>query len=48
MASICPTAMLFIRSPGSVSHHPDESVRREDVRAALEVMVRFLEAESDV
>ena len=42
MASICPTAMLFIRSPGGISHHPDESVRREDVRAALDVMVRFL------
>jgi allantoate deiminase len=47
MASICPTAMLFIRSPCGVSHHPDESVRREDVRAALEVIVRFLAAELD-
>jgi allantoate deiminase len=47
MASICPTAMLFIRSPGGISHHPDENVRREDVRAAVEVMVRFLETELD-
>jgi allantoate deiminase len=23
MASICPTAMLFIRNPGGISHHPD-------------------------
>lgn len=45
MARICPVAMLFIRSPGGISHHPDESVRREDVRAALDVMVRFLAAE---
>jgi allantoate deiminase len=45
MASICPAAMLFIRSPGGISHHPEESVRREDVRAALEVMVRFLDGE---
>jgi allantoate deiminase len=45
MASICPTAMLFVRSPGGVSHHPDESVHREDVRAALGAMVQFLEAE---
>ena len=37
--------MLFVRSPGGVSHHPDESVRREDVRLALDVMVRFLEVE---
>lgn len=47
MASICPTAMLFLRSPGGISHHPDESVRREDVRAALDVMVRFLADELD-
>ncbi len=47
MADFCPAAMLFVRSPGGVSHHPGESVRREDVRAALGVMVRFLEAELD-
>jgi allantoate deiminase len=45
MASICPPAMLFLRSPGGISHHPAERVLREDVRAALEVMVRFLEVE---
>jgi len=45
MAGICPVAMLFLRSPGGISHHPDESVSREDVRAALGVMVRFLESE---
>jgi len=45
MAGLCPTAMLFVRSPGGISHHPDESVRREDVRAALAVMVRFVEGE---
>jgi allantoate deiminase len=47
MAGLCPMAMLFVRSPGGVSHHPDESVRPEDVRAALGVMVRFLVAELD-
>jgi allantoate deiminase len=47
MASICPTAMLFLRSPGGISHHPDESVRREDVRAALDVMERFIADELD-
>src|SRR5262249_6145649 len=41
MAGLCPAAMLFVRSPGGVSHHPDESVRPEDVRAALGVLVRF-------
>lgn len=48
MAGLCPTAMLFLRSPGGISHHPAESVRRDDVRAALEVMVRFLERELSV
>lgn len=48
MASIGPAAMLFVRSPGGVSHHPDERVRREDVRAALDVVVRFLEAELEL
>lgn len=45
MANLCPVAMLFLRSPDGVSHHPSESVRREDVRAALGVMVKFLERE---
>ncbi len=27
--------MLFLRSPGGLSHHPDETVREEDVAAAL-------------
>ena len=45
MARHCPTTMLFLRSPGGISHHPDECVRREDVRAALDVMIRFLQKE---
>jgi allantoate deiminase len=47
MAGLSPTAMLFLRSPGGISHHPDEAVRREDVRAALDAMARFLAAELD-
>jgi allantoate deiminase len=39
-----PAAMLFVRSPGGISHHPDETVLTEDVEAALEVGMRFLEA----
>jgi allantoate deiminase len=35
MAARTPAAMLFVRSPGGVSHHPDETVREEDVAAAL-------------
>jgi allantoate deiminase len=38
-----PSAMLFLRSPGGISHHPDESVRVEDVAAALQVGAAFLE-----
>jgi allantoate deiminase len=42
MARLCPAAMLFVRSPGGISHHPDESVRREDVAAAIAVGSEFL------
>lgn len=43
MAARVPTAMLFLRSPGGISHHPDETVREEDVTAALRVCRKFLE-----
>ena len=38
-----PAAMLFLRSPGGISHHPDETVLPEDVATALAVGIRFLE-----
>lgn len=43
MAAKVPTAMLFLRSPGGISHHPDEAVREEDVQNALRVATSFLE-----
>lgn len=43
MAARVPTAMLFLRSPGGISHHPDEAVREEDVEASLHVARKFLE-----
>jgi allantoate deiminase len=43
MAARVPTAMLFLRSPGGISHHPDEAVLEEDVEAALIVGSKFLE-----
>ncbi|HEY1985768.1 MAG TPA: allantoate amidohydrolase [Terracidiphilus sp.] len=43
MAARVPTAMLFLRSPGGVSHHPEEAVREEDVEATLYVGRKFLE-----
>ena len=42
LASLAPMTMLFLRSPGGVSHHPDEAVLPEDVAAALGVMSAFL------
>jgi allantoate deiminase len=43
MATRMPAAMLFLRSPGGISHHPDENVLEEDVEAALRVGRKFLE-----
>jgi allantoate deiminase len=43
MAGRMPAAMLFLRSPGGLSHHPDEAVREEDVEAALQVGEKFLQ-----
>jgi allantoate deiminase len=37
-----PAAMLLVRSPGGISHHPDEAVHVEDVEAALACGARFL------
>jgi allantoate deiminase len=35
-------AMLFLRSPGGISHHPDETVLAEDVEAALQAGMEFM------
>jgi allantoate deiminase len=48
MSHICPMAMLFLRSPGGISHHPAESVRKQDVQAALDVTIRFLRKSLDL
>jgi allantoate deiminase len=45
VVAVTPIAMLFIRCKGGVSHHPDESVTKADVAAALtayEATVRSL------
>jgi allantoate deiminase len=42
MATRVPAAMLFLRSPGGISHHPAETVREEDVEASLHVGRNFL------
>jgi allantoate deiminase len=43
VAGRMPAAMLFLRSPGGISHHPAESVREDDVAVALEAAKHFLE-----
>jgi len=43
MAPLAPTAMLFIRCRGGVSHNPAEHVEPVDGDAALNVMLRFIE-----
>jgi allantoate deiminase len=43
LAQKVPVAMLFLRSPGGISHHPDERVLSEDVAAALQTGLHFLE-----
>jgi allantoate deiminase len=35
MAERVPATMIFLRSPGGISHHPEESVRSQDVENAL-------------
>jgi allantoate deiminase len=38
-----PACMLFLRSPGGISHQPEESVLTDDVAAALDAGMSFLE-----
>jgi allantoate deiminase len=42
MATRMPTAMLFLRSPGGISHHPAETVLVEDVAAAIKAAQIFI------
>jgi len=42
MAERVPSTMIFLRSPGGLTHHPDESVRPQDVENALAAGLEFL------
>ena len=42
MARLAPVCMLFVRCRDGISHHPDEFVSPEDIKAALRVMVTAL------
>ena len=44
VAPLCPIGMLFVRCAGGISHHPDESVRTEDIAAALRVLTKTLQS----
>jgi allantoate deiminase len=43
VAAITPVAMLFVRCKAGLSHHPDESVRTEDISLAITVSGSFIE-----
>jgi len=43
LAEKTPAAMIFLRSPGGISHHPAESVEVEDVAKALECGLHLLD-----
>jgi allantoate deiminase len=42
MADKVPAAMIFLRTPGGISHNPDETVELEDVAKALESGLHLL------
>ncbi|MEM9295397.1 MAG: allantoate amidohydrolase [Planctomycetota bacterium] len=42
MAGFCPSAMLFVRDPAAISHHPDEQVDPEDVARAVQALTALL------
>jgi allantoate deiminase len=42
LAERVPTTMIFLRSPEGISHHPEESVRPQDVQNALAAGRAFL------
>jgi allantoate deiminase len=44
MAALCPTAMLFVRCKGGVSHNPAEAVREDDCILAARAMLAFIDA----
>jgi len=43
LAEKVPAAMVFLRTPGGISHDPAESVAVEDVAKAIECGMHLLE-----
>jgi len=44
LSALCPTAMLFLRCQGGVSHNPAEAVREDDCILAARAMLAFIDA----
>lgn len=43
MTALCPTAMLFIRCEGGISHNPAEAVTEADCALAAQAMLTFID-----
>jgi len=43
LAEKVPSAMIFLRTPGGISHDPTESVAQEDVEKAIECGLHLLD-----
>jgi allantoate deiminase len=43
MARLCPSAMLFVRCRGGISHHPAEFAGVDDIGLAIAALIRFIE-----
>jgi allantoate deiminase len=43
IADLCPTAMLFIRCEGGISHNPRESVTEADCALAAQAVLHFID-----
>jgi len=43
MAALCPTAMLFLRCEGGISHNPAEAVTEADCALAARAMLTFID-----
>jgi allantoate deiminase len=48
LAEKVPSSMIFLRTPGGISHNPAESVSVEDVAKAIECGLHLLEQFADL
>ena len=43
MTQLCPSAMLFVRCRGGISHNPAEFASVADMGLAVAALIRFIE-----